>query len=101
MTRKAPVWIGFGRKEKEDLEVLDSEVERAHSCIRNYVRSRRGEKEESFSNILAEFYSEALELNEEDRVIKSSLARCFKKLMRKHNVSEPRHQKIMGDFVLG
>jgi len=49
----------------------------------DYVKSRKGEEVQSFSEVLAEFYSEVLELDGGDRAVKTSLTKRFKKLMRK------------------
>jgi len=78
---------------------LDSETERLYSCFRDYVKSRRGEQIQNVSEILAEFYSEVLGLNGDDRAVKSSLTRRFKRLMRKYNSSDPRYQKTLDDFI--
>ena len=78
---------------------MGSEVEKLYPYFREYVKSRKDEGVQSFSEVLAEFYSEVLELNDEDKAVKSSITRRFKKLVKKHNVSDPRYQKTLDNFI--
>lgn len=79
-------------------EILDSETEKLYSCFRDYVKSRKSEEVQGFSEVLAEFYSEVLGLNCENKDIKSSLTKRFKKLVRKYNVNDPQYQRTLDDF---
>ena len=80
-------------------EGLDSEAEKIYSCFWDYVKSRKEEKQ-SLTEILNDFYSEALGLKEKDRAIKSSLTRRFKKLAKKYNAGDPKYQKTLDNFEM-
>lgn len=81
-------------------EVMDSEAERIYSCFRDYVISVNDGRAHKFSEVLADFYSDMLFLEDRDRTVKSSLTRRFRKLSRKYNVSNPKYQKTLDDSQL-
>lgn len=92
-------YVEARRRSRLNSEALDSEVERLYSCFRDYANSRKGEGVQSFSGVLAEFYSEALELDGADSAVKRSLTRRFKKLMRKHDFSDPKYQRRLDEYI--
>lgn len=89
-------------KMKADLYLkrLSDETEVLFSHFIKYVRKENILQPRSFSELTENFYCEILsmECNGENRVIRASLTKRFKKLMKKHIISDPKHQIKLDEF---
>lgn len=78
---------------------MDSEAEKIYFCFRDHVLTVNDGQPYKFSEVLADFYTDTLNLKERDRAVKSSLTRRFRKISRKYNVSDPKYQKTLDDSL--
>jgi len=79
-------------------EVLDSEAKRLFSYFREYAQSKKGEQVQSFTGVLAEFYSEVGLDGIDSKGIRSSLTRRFKKMIRRYNAGNSENQRKLDEF---
>lgn len=91
-------------KTKADLYLkrLSDETEVLFSHFIKYARKENTIQPHNFSELVENFYCEILnmECNGEDRVIRASLTKRFKKLMKKHIVSDPKHQIRLDEYLV-
>ena len=95
-------YVEASRRASLSRGVLDSEAEKLYHCFRDYVKSMNCEQvQKSFSDFLAEFYSEVLGLDDkESRGIRSSLTRRFKKMIKKYNAGDSGNQRKLDEFLV-
>jgi hypothetical protein len=91
-------------KIKSDLYLkrLSDETEVLFSHFIKYARKENTTQPHSFSELVENFYYEILnmECNGKDKVIRASLTKRFKKLMKKHIIDDPKHQIRLDDFMV-
>ena len=91
-------------KMKADLYLkrLSDETEVLFSHFVKYAREENTAQSRSFSELIENFYYEILnmECNGEDKVIRASLTKRFKKLMKKHIVSDSKHQIRLDEYLI-
>ena len=92
-------YVEAKRKSSLSRDVSDSEAEKLFSYFQEYVRSRRDEEVQSFADVLDGFYSVlGLGSDIENRNIRSSLTKRFKRLVRKYNASDSGSQRKLDEF---
>jgi len=91
-------------KTKVDLYLkrLSDETNVLFSHFIKYARKENTAQSHSFSELLENFYCEILnmECDGEDKVIRASLTKRFKKLMKKRIVSDSKHQNRLDDYLV-
>jgi hypothetical protein len=90
-------------KVKADLYLkrLSDETEVLFSHFIKYAREENNRQAHGFTELVNNFYYEILnmECNGKDKVIRASLTRRFKKLMKKHIVNDPKYQTRLDDCL--
>jgi len=86
------------RRSSLSREVLDSEAKKLFFYFREYVQSKKDEQVQSFTDVLAEFYSDVGLDGNDSRGIKSSLTRRFKKMLRRYNAGSSENQRKLDEF---
>jgi len=91
-------------KVKADLYLkrLSGEAEVLFSHFIKYAKKENTIQPRRFSELIENFYYEVLnmECNGKDKVIRASLTRRFKKLMKKHIADDPKYQVKLDEFFL-
>jgi len=91
-------------KMKADLYLkrLSDETEVLFSYFVKYAREENATQPRSFSELVENFYYEILsmECNCEDKVIRASLTRKFRKLMKKHIINDSKHQIRLDEYLV-
>ena len=91
-------------KMKADLYLkrLSGETEVLFSHFIKYAREENTIQPRSFSELIENFYYEVLnmECNGKDKVIRASLTRRFKKLMKKHVINDPKYQISLDEYLI-
>jgi hypothetical protein len=91
-------------KVKADLYLkrLSDETEVLFSHFIKYAKEENNAQPRGFSELVDSFYYEILnmECNGKDKVIRASLTRRFRKLMKKHIVNDPRHQIRLDEYLI-
>jgi hypothetical protein len=84
------------------LERLSNETEVLFSHFIKYAREENTIQPRRFSELAENFYCEILnmECNGKDRVIRASLTKRFKRLMKKHVINDPRHQISLDEYLI-
>lgn len=80
---------------------LYEEAENMFPHFIKYARAEQEEKQTNLPSIMDNFYCEVLGLScgPQDRLVRSSLTRRFKKLMKNHISYNPRYQKKLDGFM--
>jgi hypothetical protein len=91
-------------KTKVDLYLkrLSDETNVLFSHFIKYARRENIAQSRSFSELIENFYCEILnmECDGEDKVIRASLTKRFRKLMKKRIVSDSKHQNRLDDYLV-
>ena len=91
-------------KMKADLYLkrLSEETEVLFSQFIKYAKEENTTQPHGFSELVENFYYEILnmECSGKDKVIRASLTRRFKKLMKKHVIDDPRHQIRLDEYLI-
>jgi hypothetical protein len=91
-------------KMKADLYLkrLSDETEVLFSHFIKYAREENTIQPRGFSELVENFYYEILnmECNGKDKVIRASLTRRFKKLMKKRIIQDSRHQISLDEYLI-
>ena len=84
------------------LKRLSDETEVLFSHFIKYARAENATQPRNFSEMVEGFYYEILnmECNGEDKVIRASLTKRFRKLMKKHIISDSRHQIKLDEYLV-
>jgi hypothetical protein len=84
------------------LKRLSDETEVLFSYFIKYAREENTTQPHSFSELVENFYYEILnmECSGKDKVIRASLTKRFKKLMKKHIIDDPRHQIRLDEYLI-
>lgn len=84
------------------LKRLSDETEVLFSHFIKYAREENTVQPRRFSELVENFYYEILnmECNGKDKVIRASLTKRFKKLMKKHVIDDPRHQISLDEYMI-
>jgi len=66
-----------------------------------YAKAEQQEKQTNLPSIIDNFYSEVLGLScdSQDKTVRASLTRRFKKLLKKHVVDDPKYQAKLDGFL--
>jgi len=84
------------------LKRLSDETEVLFSHFIKYAKEENTIQPRRFSELIENFYYEILnmECNGKDKVIRASLTRRFKKLMKKRIIQDPRHQISLDEYLI-
>jgi len=80
---------------------LHEEAEKMFPYFVKYARAEQQQKQTSLPSIIDNFYFEVLGLscNAQDKSVRVSLTRRFKKLLKKHVVDDPKYQAKLDGFL--
>lgn len=80
---------------------LHEEAEKMFPYFVRYAKAEQQQNQTSLPSIIDNFYSDVLGLpcNAQDRFVRSSLTREFKKLLKKHVADDPRYQVKLDEFL--
>jgi hypothetical protein len=93
----------YDLKMKADLyfKRLSDETEVLFSHFVKYAREENAKRSRNFSELVESFYYEILnmECNENDKVVRASLTKKFKRLMKKHITNDSKNQIKLDDYL--
>jgi hypothetical protein len=80
---------------------LYEEAEAMFPYFVKYAKAEQQEKQKDLPSIIDNFYFEVLGLScdSQDKFVRSSLTRKFKRLLKKHVIDDPRYQKKLDGFL--
>ncbi len=92
----AMVKVGYYHKR------LFDEAEKMFPYFVKYAKAEQQEKQNSLPSIIDNFYFEVLGLScdSQDKSVRTSLTRRFKKLLKKHVIDDPKYQIKLDEFLL-